>query len=276
MSRPVPIRLRKRLSSPRGLGPNVPSLPPLAFNVPVRIATSVAADTLVRSDSAVATSALVADANDTVTRTDSAVALQIAVADAADTLSRTDSATASSVLIASATDTISRTDEVSSTTDLVAVSTDTLSRSDSATATSLLVAEASDTLSRSDSAVAAIAGGVIAAVAKDTLSRSDSAVAVNTPPVQFPTISGADPVRRRRKDEREDLLEVIRALSPTPAVADRVVKAVQRSTMAKLVAPAGVALHSQVLALPESLRAIVRQAIQQVENREQEEFLLLL
>ena len=213
MSRPVPIRLRKRLSSPSGLGPNIPRLPPLAVNNLSRTATS--------------------GANDTVSRIDSAIALKVAVAGATDTISRTDATAATSIFVATATDTITRVDAASSISNRVSAAT-------------------------------------------DTLSRSDSAVAANTPPVQFPTISGADPVRRRRKDEREDLLEVIRALSPTPDVADRVEKAVQRSTMAKRVAPAGIALHPQVLALPESLRAIVRQAIKQVEDREQEEFLLLL
>jgi hypothetical protein len=237
---------------------------------------AVAADTLARSDSAIATSILVATANDTVSRTDSAVALQIAVADANDTLSRTDSATATSALVAVAADTISRTDAAVATSDLSAAATDTVTRTDAATATSDLVAAATDTLSRSDSAVAARTGA-ITAVAADTLSRSDSAVAINVPVFQMPTISGADPgPRRRKKDEREDLLDVIRGLSPSATAAERIVEAVKRSPDVKLRGTVGVATAAPVLALPESLRTIVRQAIKQVEDREDEELLLLL
>ena len=80
----------------------------------------------------------------------------------------------------------------------------------------------------------------------------------------------------KRKEIREDLIAVIRVLSPTPAIAERIVGAVERSTMAKLATPAGTHAPAPILALPESLRAIFRQAIKVVEEREQEEMLLLL
>jgi hypothetical protein len=46
--------------------------------------------------------------------------------------------------------------------------------------------------------------------------------------------------------------------------------------MAKLATPAGTHAPAPILALPESLRAIFKQAVEVVEEREQEEMLLLL
>ena len=153
---------------------------------------------------------------------------------------------------------------------------ETFALSDSQSAQAVFVSTQDETFTLSDSQTGDIVSGTTSQ-ANESFTLSDSQTGSVVTPVQNPTVSGADELpRKKRWDQREDLLESIRELSPTPAVAERVVRAVERSRMAKLAPIAGVAMQQPVLALPESLRTLVRQAIEQVEERENEELLLLL
>ena len=139
--------------------------------------TTVAADTITFSDSAVAILTHVTVAADTITFSDSAVAIMTLVTVASDTVSFSDSAVAGRVRPAVAADTVAFSDSATAIRSRVTVAADTVTFSDSAVAILTHVTVASDTNTFSDSAVAILTH---VTVATDTVTFSDSAVAIMT------------------------------------------------------------------------------------------------